>query len=57
MKSLTILFLLLITSITSMKAEQATIRISTAETDLILKTAPNGRLYQAYLGEKLINES
>lgn len=32
------------------------IRISTENTDLLLTVAPNGRLYQAYLGEKLMNE-
>ncbi len=29
------------------------IRISTDETDLVLKISPAGRLYQVYLGEKL----
>ncbi len=38
-------------------AQQTTIHMGTSETDLILKTAPNGRLYQAYFGEKLINPS
>ncbi|MDE6490095.1 MAG: alpha-galactosidase, partial [Muribaculaceae bacterium] len=33
------------------------IRISTDATDLILKTAPGGRLYQAYLGDRLADES
>jgi len=33
------------------------IRLSTNETDLILEVAPNGRLYQSYLGARLINES
>ena len=33
-----------------------TIRVSTDNTDLILKVAPNGRLYQSYLGSKLLNE-
>ena len=33
------------------------ILISTNETDLILQVAPNGRLYQTYLGNKLVNES
>ncbi len=32
----------------------ALIRISTDETDLIYKQAPNGRLYQAYLGPALL---
>ncbi|PJJ07338.1 alpha-galactosidase [Flavobacterium sp. 1] len=36
---------------------QTTIRVSTKETDLILKTAPNGRLYQTYLGDRLLSES
>lgn len=34
-------------------AQPATIRISTNETDLILKVAPSGQLCQSYLGEKL----
>ncbi len=38
-------------------AEQKFIRISTDNTDLILQVAPNGRLYQSYLGEKLLHES
>ncbi|GHV23556.1 alpha-galactosidase [Bacteroidia bacterium] len=33
------------------------IRISTNETDLILQVASDGRLYQTYLGNKLVNES
>ena len=40
-----------------MKAqEKSVIQISTDNTDLILQVAPNGRLYQAYLGDKLLNE-
>lgn len=57
MKNISILFLLFIASWLNMNAQQTVIRISTDETDLILKTAPNNRLYQAYLGEKLLNES
>ena len=38
-------------------AEKQLIRISTNQTDLILQVAPNGRVYQSYLGEKLRNES
>ena len=41
----------------SLKAEENTIRISTDETDLVYKKAENGRLYQAYLGPKLLNDS
>jgi len=37
--------------------ERKTIRISTDETDLIYGTAPNGRLYQMYLGDKLKNDA
>ena len=33
------------------------IRISTDQTDLILKVGENGRLYQTYLGEKLLHEA
>lgn len=51
-----ILFLMLITGIYA-NAQQTVIRISTDEIDLILKTSPNNRLYQAYFGKKLLNES
>lgn len=37
-------------------AEQNMIRISTDATDLILVVAPNGRLYQTYLGDRLLHE-
>jgi alpha-galactosidase len=36
---------------------QTVIRVSTNETDLILKTSPKGRLYQSYLGAKLLSVS
>lgn len=36
--------------------EKKNIRISTDNTDLILQVAPNGRLYQTYLGDKLLND-
>ena len=38
-------------------AENQVIRISTNHTDLVLQVAENGRLYQTYLGEKLLHES
>ena len=38
-------------------AEGQVIRISTNHTDLVLQVAGNGRLYQTYLGEKLLHES
>ena len=37
-------------------AENKTIRISTDNTDLVLQVGDNGRLYQTYLGEKLLHE-
>lgn len=37
--------------------EQKTIRIATDNTDLILQVAPNGRLYQTYLGPKLMHDT
>ena len=41
-----------------MNAEESkVIRISTYQTDLILKVGENGRLYQTYLGEKLLHEA
>ena len=45
-------------AISSMNAmEKKIIRISTDKTDLVLHVAENGRLYQSYFGEKLLNES
>ena len=37
-------------------AENKTIRISTDNTDLVLQVGDNGRLYQTYLGEKMLHE-
>ena len=37
-------------------AENKAIRISTDNTDLVLQVGDNGRLYQTYLGEKLLHE-
>lgn len=43
---------------TTLKAsDMKQIRISTDRTDLILQVAENGRLYQSYLGEKLLNDA
>lgn len=52
-----LLITLMLTSLFIEAQTPTTIRISTKETDLILKTAPNGRLYQTYLGDKLLSES
>lgn len=38
-------------------SEKKMIRISTDKTDLVLQVAENGRLYQTYLGEKLLHEA
>ena len=37
-------------------AEKKIIRIATDNTDLVLQVGENGRLYQTYLGEKLLHE-
>lgn len=37
--------------------EKKVIRIATDKTDLVLQVAENGRLYQTYLGEKLLHEA
>lgn len=52
-------FLLLILFFLKMNimAQETTIRIWTNETDLILKTSPQKRLYQSYFGKKLLNAS
>ena len=57
MKNILFLLSLLILPVMQLQARQTVIRISTDETDLILKTTSNGRLYQAYLGEKLLHEA
>lgn len=48
---------LLATTTTMNAMEKKIIRISTEQTDLVLQVAENGRLYQSYLGEKLLNEA
>ena len=50
------LFLTAVVALVATIAPQAqTIRISTSQTDLFLKVNPQGRLYQVYFGEKLVN--
>lgn len=50
--------LLVCASLSSAHADNnnKTIRISTDHTDLVLQVGDNGRLYQTYLGEKLLHE-
>lgn len=57
--SLFLVFMILIGGNMTLHAENENrvIRISTDETDLVYCTAPNGRLYQAYFGEKLLHEA
>lgn len=47
--------LLLLTLLIALDVSSQTIRLSTANTDLIFKVGKNGRLYQSYFGEKLLN--
>lgn len=39
------------------EAKDQTIRISTDNIDLVLKTSPKGRLYQSYFGKRLMNDA
>ena len=55
MKKLFFAGVLLFTTLQT-NAENKIFRISTNQTDLILQVGDNGRLYQTYLGEKLIHE-
>lgn len=60
MKKYLILFILLISGWNiAVRAESTgeVIRISTDKTDLIYRQAPNGRLYQVYLGPKLMHQT
>ena len=52
---LTSLSIILVMIVGSVSAQR--IDISTDKTDLILKVGDNGRLYQTYLGEKLLNRA
>lgn len=56
MRKLALLLIALFAYLQVNAGEQKMIRISTDNTDLILQVAPNGRLYQSYLGGKLLNE-
>ncbi len=55
-KELLLCTIMLLSMLQVKATEKETIRISTNETDLILKVAPNGRLYQSYLGKRLMND-
>lgn len=55
MKHLLVSAALLLSALQIEAAEKKVIRISTDQTDLILQVGDNGRLYQTYLGQKLVN--
>lgn len=52
---ITFLFLICVISVYGVSGE--IIRIKTKATDLIFKVGDNGRLYQSYLGQKLLDDS
>lgn len=56
-KTLLLCLLLLAGALQLRAADSKVIRLSTDRTDLIFKVGDNGRLYQSYLGEKLLNAS
>lgn len=56
-KTISLFLLCLLCTCALQAAEVSRIRISTGETDLILQTAPNGRLYQSYFGKRLMHET
>ena len=51
----TALFLLLVAQVAH-AVNDSIIRISTRHLDLVLQVAENARLYQTYLGDKLLHE-
>lgn len=57
MKQLIVSAALLLSALQVGAAEKKVFRISTEQTDLILQVGDNGRLYQTYLGKKLLNEN
>lgn len=50
-----IALLLLVCAAVASAQQKKTIRISTKNTDLVMQVAPNGRLYQVYMGKPLAN--
>ena len=57
MKNLLIATALVAGVLTAQAEEKKVFRISTDKTDLVLQVGDNGRLYQTYFGEKLLNEA
>ena len=56
MKQLIVSAALLLSALQVGAAEKKVFRISTEQTDLIFQVGDNGRLYQTYLGKKLLND-
>ena len=56
MKQLFVSAALLLSALQVGAVDKKVFRISTDQTDLILQVGDNGRLYQTYLGKKLLNE-
>lgn len=56
MKKIFIYFTLIIAALTVCAKEKTVIRISTDKTDLVLQVGDNGRLYQTYLGDRLLHD-
>ena len=57
MKRILMLGALILLMLNNAYSEKKVIRISTDQTDLLLQVGDNGRLYQTYLGEKLLNDA
>ena len=57
MKNLLIATALMAGVLATQAEEKKVFRISTDKTDLVLQVGDNGRLYQTYFGEKLLNEA
>mgnify|MGYP000649446741 FL=1 len=57
MKQLLVSGALLLAAMQVNAVEKKVFRISTEQTDLILQVGDNGRLYQTYFGEKLLNDA
>ena len=57
MKNIISVLCLLLAATGLRAADGSTIRISTDNIDLVLRVAPNNRLYQVYLGDKLCHEA
>lgn len=57
MRKLISTFIFIIVAINMMAIDGQVVRISTANTDLLLRVSDKGRFYQVYLGPKLLNLS